>query len=133
LDRQQPAAVVPCRVSPAPRSIPDKVLNGSFFFAILALISSWAIAEEVDVKYRGPLDLAPFQCTDVTRSSFIRRVCYDKRERYMLISLNGTYYHYCNIPESTVAALMNSDSMGRFFNAQVKGHFDCRLNPAPRY
>ncbi|MGA7453375.1 MAG: hypothetical protein WBW73_19545, partial [Rhodoplanes sp.] len=71
---------------------------GGFFFAILALISSWAIAEEVDVKYRGRLDLAPFQCIDVTRSSFTRRVCYDKGERYMLISLNGTYYHYCNIP-----------------------------------
>jgi hypothetical protein len=106
---------------------------GGFFFAFLALISSWAIAEEVDVKYRGRLDLAPFKCTDVTRSSFIRRVCYDKGERYMLISLNGTYYHYCNIPQSTVVALMSSDSMGRFFNAQVKGQFDCRLTPAPRY
>ena len=37
------------------------------------------------------------------------------------------------IPESTVSALMNADSMGRFFNGQVKGNFDCRVNPPPRY
>ena len=89
----------------------------------LALISSWAIAEEVDVKYRGRLDLAPFKCTDVTRSSFIRRVCYDKRERYMLISLNGTYYHYCNIPEGTVAALMSSEFDGALFQCAGEGAF----------
>ena len=51
----------------------------------------------------------------------------------MLISLNGTYYHYCGIPTTTVEALMDANSMGRFFNEQVKGHFDCRLNPVPKY
>jgi KTSC domain len=83
----------------------------------LLLCACPALAETVDVKYRGPLDLAPFACTDVTRSSFIRRVCFDKAKSYMLISLNGTYYHYYSIPPSTVDALMAADSMGRFFNA----------------
>jgi KTSC domain len=100
---------------------------------LLLLCGSPASAETVDVKYRGTLDLAPFACTDVTRSSFIRRVCFDKAKSYMVISLNGTYYHYCSIPPSTVEALMNADSMGRFFNAQVKGRFDCRLNLVPEY
>jgi hypothetical protein len=45
---------------------------------LLLLSASLALAETVDVKYRGPLDLAPFACTDVARSSFIRRVCFDK-------------------------------------------------------
>jgi hypothetical protein len=81
---------------------------------LLLLSASPALAETVDVKYRGPLDLAPFACTDVARSSFIRRVCFDKAKSYMVISLNGTYYHYCSIPTSTVEALMDADSMGRF-------------------
>jgi KTSC domain len=97
------------------------------------LSASPALAETVDVKYRGPLDLAPFACTDVARSSFIRRVCFDKAKSYMVISLNGTYYHYCTIPTSTVEALMDADSMGRFFNEQIKGRYDCRLNPVPQY
>src|SRR5260221_14179207 len=99
----------------------------------LLLCTCSASAEVIGVKFRGPLDLTPFACTDVTRSSFIRRVCFDKSKSYMVISLNGTYYHYCSIPATTVDALLSADSMGRFFNAQVKGQYDCRLNPVPKY
>jgi hypothetical protein len=31
-------------------------------------------SETVDVKYRGPVDLKTFACTDTPRSSFIQRV-----------------------------------------------------------
>jgi hypothetical protein len=44
----------------------------------------------------------------------------------MLISLNGTFYHYCGIDADTVSSLLNAPSMGRFYNASVKGYFDCR-------
>lgn len=40
--------------------------------------STWAAAETIDVKAYGKLDLAPFAYTDVSRSSFINRACYDK-------------------------------------------------------
>ena len=75
--------------------------------------ASIARAESVYVKYRGEVELRPFDCTDITRSSFIRRVCYDRRNEYMLISLNGTFYHYCEIDGGTVSALMTAESMGR--------------------
>jgi hypothetical protein len=100
---------------------------------LLLLLCASALAETVHVKYRGPVDLAPFACTDVTRSSFIRRVCFDKTKSYMIISLDGTYYHYCSIPSNTVDALLEADSMGRFFNAEVKGRYDCRLTQVPQY
>jgi KTSC domain len=77
--------------------------------------------------------LAPFSCTNVERSSFIKRVCYDKANQYMLISLNGTYYHYRAIDAGTVASLMSADSMGRYYNAAIKSRFDCRLNRVPNY
>ncbi len=73
------------------------------------------------------VDLAPFSCTDVERSSFVRRVCYDKANQYMLISLNGVYYHYCAIDAATVASLMSADSVGSYYNATIKGRFDCRI------
>jgi hypothetical protein len=98
----------------------------------LIVLGSQAYSETADVKYRGPVDLEPFVCSDVT-SSFVRRVCYDKTNAYMLINLQGTWYHYCEIDGSTVASLIGAESVGRFYNASVKGHFDCRTKRVPTY
>ena len=49
----------------------------------------------------------------------------------MLVSLNGTYYHYCDIDDETVDAFEAAPSMGRFFKALIKGHFDCRIGHVP--
>jgi KTSC domain len=101
--------------------------------ALLICVVGECRSENVDVKYRGPVDLAPFKCTSVDRSSFIRRVCYDAANSYMLVQLKDTYYHYCDIDRSTVEAFNAAESMGRFFNASIKGHFDCRTGHVPRY
>jgi hypothetical protein len=95
--------------------------------------SSIAGAESVYVKYRGEVDLKFFDCTEITRSSFIGRVCYDRRNEYMLISLNGTFYHHCDIDAGTVSSLLSAPSMGRFYNASIKGQFDCRTHRVPTY
>jgi KTSC domain len=95
-------------------------------------------SETVDVKYRGAVDLIPFVCTDTPRSSFIQRVCYDKAQSYMLISLRGTYYHYCEMPAATLNAFLTAPSMGQFYNQNIKGSgldgpFDCRTHRLPSY
>jgi hypothetical protein len=59
----------------------------------LLLLTAEVRAENVDVKYRCPVDLKTFECRDINRSSFIQRVCYDKTQSYMIISWRGTYYH----------------------------------------
>ena len=100
---------------------------------ILLLTSGLSSADIVIVKYRGPVDLTPFACESVTRSSFIQRVCYDSSEQYMLISLSGIYYHYCEIPAVTVNQLLNAESMGKYYNSAIKGRFDCRVNRMPAY
>jgi KTSC domain len=84
-------------------------------------------------KPLGLVDLAPFACTDTPRSSFIRRVCYDKAKSYMVIKLKDVWYHYCSIPEGTVTALLGADSAGKYFNDNVKGRYGCRQNPVPSY
>jgi len=103
--------------------------------AIAIVGASWlasaAFAETVVPKYGEAVDLGSFSCSDVARSSFIKRVCFDNAKSYMIIRLRDTYYDYCNIPESTVTALLMADSMGRFFNAHVKGNYDC-ANPPPK-
>jgi hypothetical protein len=105
---------------------------------MLALLATTpASAETVDVKFRGVVDLKPFACTDTPRSSFIQRVCYDKAQSYMLISLKGTYYHYCELPPATFDAFVAAPSMGQFFNQKIKGTgsdgpFDCRTHRVPK-
>lgn len=100
--------------------------------------SAWAWAETIDVKYYGKLDLTPFACTDITRSSFVNRTCYDKAKRFMIIQLKSTYYTYCEMPAATYEAFLTAPSMGKYYNSNIKGTgqdgpFDCRTHPVPKY
>jgi hypothetical protein len=110
-----------------------------WLIAALALpVTAPASSETVDVKYRGEIELKPFACSDLSRSSLIERVCYDKTNQYMIIRLKGTYYHYCELPPATLEALMAADSMGRYYNANIKGSgkdgpYDCRTHRVPSY
>jgi hypothetical protein len=107
--------------------------------AFLVLLSAtWAAAETVDVKYRGAVDLEPFACQDITRSSFINRVCYDEPNKYMIVQLKAVYYHYCELPKATLDAFLSAPSMGQYYNANIKGSgsdgpFDCRTHRVPKY
>jgi len=104
---------------------------------LLLELGATAQAEVVDVKYRGLVDLKSFTCAD-TVSSFVNMVCYDKTNSYMLILLKDTWYHYCEIDERTVASLISADSVGRYYNASIKGTskdgpFDCRTHMPVRF
>jgi len=99
------------------------------FLGVAGLVN----AETVNVKYRGPVDLKAFTCETVTRSSLVKRVCYARREQYMIINLQGIYYHYCEIDARTVSALRGASSMGRYYNSIIKGNFDCRTRRVPLY
>lgn len=95
-----------------------------------------AAAETVDVKYRGPVDLAKFECTGELDSSLVKRVCYNAEHDYMLIRLKQTWYHCCEIDQGTVAALLAAESMGSFYNSNIRdsgtgGKFGCRDKPVP--
>jgi hypothetical protein len=99
----------------------------------ILLFAGAAHAETVTVKYRGEVELSHFECQTIDHSSLVERVCYDAANSYMLISLKGTYYHYCGIDPDTVGQLLSAPSKGRFYNNSIKGRFDCRANPFPAY
>jgi hypothetical protein len=134
----------------APEQVLRQISNGAISkgmramlrlaFVLIGAISTatWAEAETIDVKYYGRLDLAPFACTDLTRSSFINRACYDKTKRFMVVQLNSVYYPYCEMPVGTYDAFLAAPSMGKYYNANIKGTgsdgpFDCRTHTAPKY
>ena len=95
-------------------------------------------SETVSVKNRGAIDLGPFACTDTPRSSVIQRVCYDRKENYLLINVGGTYYHFCELKPETFEAFATASSMGQFFKQEIESSasgapFDCRTHRVPDY
>ena len=101
--------------------------------ALLAA-SGAATAESVYVKARGQVDLAPFQCTTITQSPNVRRICYDEKREYVLVSLSGVWYHYCGVPAITVSEWRRAPSKGRYYNDHIRSGFDCtppEAVPAP--
>lgn len=106
--------------------------NMKHFWALaICLVTTPAIAETVEVKYLGPVDLETYQCREVGRSSFVNRVCFDPAAKRMVVLLKSTYYAYCRMPATIVADFLNAESMGRFYNQKIKssavgGIYDCR-------
>lgn len=103
----------------------------------LVLTCQVATAETVEVKYHGLVSLDAFACEDVRESSDVSRVCYDRAERYMVIRLKTTYYHYCEMGAATVKGLQNASSKRQFFETRIRGSgedgpFDCRTHPIPK-
>lgn len=107
------------------------------FVSALILICQFAQAETVQVKYHGTVSLGAFSCTDVNERGDVSRICYDKTERYMVIQLKTTYYHYCDIDAATVQGLQAASSKRQFFETRIRGSgtggpFDCRTHPIPK-
>jgi hypothetical protein len=106
------------------------------FMLALLFTAPWEEAEIVGVKDRGTVDLTPFTCQDITRSSVISRVCYDTESRRMLVQRHAAYYSYCDLPKDTLDAFLNAPSMGRYYRANIEvadggGPYACRTLKPP--
>lgn len=98
---------------------------------IAFLLTAPVGSETVDVRDRGTIDLATFECRDINRSSLIQRVCYDRAQRILIVGIEGSYDNYCDLPQQTFDGLMTAPSMGQFFNANIRRsgpdtRYDCR-------
>ena len=98
---------------------------------IALLLTAEFGSETVDVKGRGAVDLATYQCRDTPRSTLIQRACYDPAQASMIVSVKGAYIQYCDLPPAAFDALMAAPSMGQFYKASFAGdgssdRYDCR-------
>ena len=107
------------------------ILIKFILFYLILISSNFVFAESVDVKYRGIVNLNKFNCSEIN-SSLVNRICYDRKNKYMLISLRGIYYHYCGIEYNDVKLLIEADSVGRFYNEYIKKNYDCRIIGIPK-
>ncbi|MBM3695270.1 MAG: KTSC domain-containing protein [Actinobacteria bacterium] len=90
----------------------------------------------VTVKYRAdPVDIASpaFEYLNTLGSSVVGGAWYDADYGYMVILLNRTYFHYCRMPQSAWSAFSTAASYGTFYNASIKGRYDCRGGGVPDY
>lgn len=90
----------------------------------------------ISVKYRNSsvdINHSRWEKIDTSSSSFVNGAWYDSQNRYMIINLNGTYYHYCGLPLSAWSSFKSASSFGSHFNSNIKGRYDCRVNPVPDY
>jgi hypothetical protein len=107
-------------------------------FLIVLAGASWADAETINVEHRGAVDLTPFVCQDVTRSSLVNRVCYDAPNQTMMVQLHSVYSQVCDVPEATRDRFLNAPSMGQYYNANIKAsgaqaRYECEPHRAPKH
>ena len=101
----------------------------------LALSLSLQAQNLIKVKYRStPVDIDKqmFKCLK-SDSSLVNEACHDRSNQYMVINLQGTWYHYCSIPVAEWKAFNSALSLGRYYRKHIRGNFDCRVGYVPRY
>ncbi len=93
------------------------------------------LASNIYVQYRGNVnvDNGYFEQINLKESRFVKEMYYDTGNKYLIVRLKNKYYHYCSIPKSTVNKWTSSSSLGKFYNLNIKGNYDCRINPVPTY
>ncbi len=88
---------------------------------LLRLFTAEVGSETVDVRDRGTVDLKTFECRDIKRSSLIQRVCYDKAQSHMIISIKGVYDQYCELPDADVRRFDGRTIDGAVFQSEYQG------------
>jgi hypothetical protein len=97
---------------------------------IVLLLTAEFGPEVVDVRDRGAVVLATFECRDTPRSTVIQRACYDRAQATLIVNVKGAYRQYCGLPPVTFEGLMAAPSMGQFFKGNIEGkgsggRYDC--------
>jgi hypothetical protein len=66
-------------------------------------------------------------------SAAVETITYDEWSRQLDIALTtGRLYRYFDVPPDIYAALMDSDSKGRFYNERIRDAYRCERLSRPR-
>ena len=123
------------RVKATNRSVAVVMIIAVTVIAVTIWIFLSVINGPIYVKYRtnGPVNIRASNFEPLNNSgSTVRGAWYDSSQEYMIIDLNGTYYQYCGLPVSTWDWLKGVDP-DAYYQTDIKGNFDCRVNPVQEY
>lgn len=107
------------------------LIGGAILYWLFFTLSSGY----VQVKYRDDkVNVAASNFTALDRSdATVKGAWYDGSNEYMVIKLNGTYYHYCGMPTNAWRDFSSASSLYSAYQDDIKGNFDCRVNLVPSY
>lgn len=86
------------------------------------------------IKYRDTsVDVSEFESFNTSKSSFIEEAYYDSNNQYLILNLNWTNYHWCNVPDYVWNDFKKANSLWKYYNKYIKWEYDCRLWNIPQY
>jgi hypothetical protein len=103
---------------------------GALIFLLAQLAGAPIVPEAVETGEHRLVDLQTFECRDITHSTVLQRVCYDRAQQDLVVARTGAYHRYCGVTADTVERLLGAPSMGQFFNRNIRreaagSRYDC--------
>ena len=117
--------------------------NKKWFFILIAVVVIAIVVfiyllpkqNYVNIKYRNdPVDISSNNFKPLDKSdNTVKGAWYDSSNKYMVIKLKNVYYHYCGFDNYTWDGFKSSNSLYSYYEKRIRGKYDCRINPVPRY
>jgi hypothetical protein len=101
------------------------VLPALLSSAMLLVAPLAARAEIVGVRNAGDVDLSAFDCTAISESQLLHRVCYDEAHRYLVAQVGEDYYDSCNVGPKAVDGLFDSNHVVAYYNQRIRAQHRC--------
>ena len=97
------------------------------------LIAATVILEmrTAPVRGRTDADLSAFDCTQITESRLLTRVCYDAEHRIALAEIDGQYYAHCHVDASAIDELPSAESVPTFYLTEIRAGHNCKKGELP--
>ena len=92
---------------------------------LLVLVPLAARAEIVAVRNAGDVDLSGFDCTAISESQLLHRICYDEARRYLVAQVGEDYYDSCNVSPKAVDGLFDSSHVVAYYNQRIRAQHRC--------
>ncbi len=87
-----------------------------FLYIIIILFSvTGAHAETIQVKYLGKSDISSYKCVNIKPGADVRRICFNKDKKHLIVKLDKTYYKYCNMTEDAVTKWISASVLSEHY------------------
>ena len=100
-------------------------MRAMLFVTMLLVLPLAARAEVVGVKNAGDVDLSAFDCTAISESQLLHRVCYDETHRYLVAQVGDDYYDSCNVGPKAIDGLFDSNHVVAYYNQHIRAQHRC--------
>jgi len=94
-------------------------------FLLIFLVPLAAQAASIRLKSGGNINLSAFDCTPITESQLLHRVCYNEAHRYLIAQVGSEYYDNCNVGPKAVDGLIDSDHVVAYYNQHIRAGHKC--------